>query len=102
MSTFLESIVDEETKVKLDQIIEDKNWSPELAAVAAKAGEGSVHIIDLALSAASRQSGNMSEDEQVIKRLRESYQEAMKQGNVTEAISIKNRLYQNFDATIGS
>jgi len=102
MSKFIESVVDEETKARLDQIVEEKNWSRELAAVAAKAGEGSVSIIDSALSAASRQSGEMSEDEQVIKRLRENYQDAMKQGNAKEAISIKNRLHQNFGATIGS
>ena len=85
---FHETIIEDEEKDRLAQISKDKDWPLELAAVAAKAGDGADHIIEKALKKAAADATKKIDriGKKGIEELRTRYAEAMNKGNVQEAI----------------
>lgn len=98
-----ETITDEETINRLKKISRDKDWPLDLAAVAAKAGEGADRIIERAINYAISDAQKKRDQEnnvKTIERLRTHYSDAMKNGNVQRAMSVKRRLHREFGVLV--
>lgn len=85
--------LDPENKAMAEQIIKDKGWNEELAAVAALAGDGSVEIIEQAMTKPKTQEELEAERDARISHLRAQHKAAKERGDMRQAIGLKNALF---------
>jgi hypothetical protein len=101
MDDLIKSVQDEDVKKRMAEIAKSKGWSTELSAVAAKAGDNAVKIIEAALqNERIKATANSDREYQAIKKLQDRYRDAMQKGDVGSAIVFKNRLYQVYGVSV--
>lgn len=93
---YYDSIKDEDIRQTADNLQKTKGWDPDLAAVAAAAGPGSIAVLDRAFSQQGQQQPKETDAETKARhdRLRAQYDAAKASGDASRAIQIKNRLHQ--------
>ena len=102
--SILETIKDEQIMNRIKRISAEKDWPLELAAVAVKAGDGADKTIESAISAVVKKDIKKAAEQERLKSielLREKYRQAMQDGNVGAAISLKMRLHKEFGVYVG-